>query len=111
MLLEFYISKYPKEDDAKTAFLLSEIKKAIINPRVSDMLDFETVSFITNKTIGVMDMLLFNYEINKFDKIIEFNGNYVIKFIANVVINGDDLMEQYREEELDKKYENKQRKE
>jgi hypothetical protein len=109
-LLEFYISKYPKEDDVKTAFLLSEIKKAINNPRGSDMLDIDGVSFITDNTVGAFDLLLFYYKIKGFDKIIEFNGNYVIKFVAEVEIDGEDLIEQFREEGLDKRYENKERK-
>jgi hypothetical protein len=53
-------------------------------------------------------MLDFEYKIVKFDKLIEFDGYYVVKFKAEVIKNGESLIEQYREEGLDKKYENKE---
>ena len=52
----------------------------------------------------------YQYDILSFDKIIEFNGYYVIKFKAKVIINGEDILEQHRIEELDKKYETKEKK-
>tara|TARA_R110000796_G_scaffold58413_4_gene134865 strand:+ start:19495 stop:20463 length:969 start_codon:yes stop_codon:yes gene_type:complete len=109
-LLEFYISSYPDEYNKKTKFLISEIKKAIKNPRASDILDINKVGFITEKTIGAADGLEFEYEVKKIDKIIEFNGHYVIKFISEVTINGDNIFEKYKLEELEKRYENKEAK-
>jgi hypothetical protein len=109
-LLEFYISSYPDEYDKKTKFLISEIKKAIKNPRASDLFDINKVGFISEKTIGTNDGLEYEYEIKKIDKIIEFNGHYVIKFICEVTINGDNIFEKYKLEELEKRYENKEAK-
>ena len=60
--------------------------------------------------MGVDDFLEFEYEIISFDKIIEYNGFYVVKFIAKVNVNGVDMLEKHRVVELDKKYENKQKK-
>lgn len=109
-LLEFYISIYPDEYDRKTRFLIQEIKKAIINPRSSDMLDIVGVGFTSYKTVGVKDFRQFQYMITGFDKIIEYNGYYVIKFKADVIVDGDYLLEKYRMEELDNKYKNKEAK-
>ena len=109
-LLEFYVSKYPNEDDRKSNLFLSEIKKAINNPRACDFLDIISVSFTSNNTIGVKDMLEFEYKISKFDKLIEFDGYYVVKFKADVIKNGESLVEKFREPELDEKYKNKERK-
>ena len=109
-LLEFYISSYPDEYDKKSKFLIAEIKKAIRNPRTSDLLDINKVGFITEKTIGAADGLEYEYEVKKFDKIVEFNGHYVIKFISEVTVNGDNIFEKYKLAELERRYENKEAK-
>lgn len=109
-LLEFYISKYPDEYDRKTRLLISEIKRAINNPRSADMLDIDMIKFITYKTIGSNDFHIYEYKVDSFDKIIEFDGFYVIKFKCEVTVDGEYLLEEYREKELDKKYQNKERK-
>jgi hypothetical protein len=109
-LLEFYISKYPDEYDRKTRLLISEIKRAKENPRSTDILDINKINFITYKTLGTKDFHIYEYKVNQFDKIIEFDGFYVIKFKCVVTTNGEYLLEKYKEEELDKKYEKKQKK-
>lgn len=106
-ILEFYLSLYPDEYDRKTRLLISEIKKAIKNPRASDLLDIQKVGFISDKTIGSTDGMEYEYEVKKFDKIVEFNGHYVIKFIAEVTVNGENIFEKYKLDELEKRYEAK----
>lgn len=109
-LLEFYVSIYPDEYDRKTRLFLSEIQKAIKNPRVSNMLDIVGVGFTSYKDIGVKDFHQFQYEIKSFDKIIKFDGYYVIKFKSEIILNGEYLLEKYRLEGLDEKYKNKESK-
>jgi hypothetical protein len=86
------------------------MKKAINNPMLSNMLEIKDVSFTTYKTIGCDDFLYYEYEIVSLDKIVEFNEFYVVKFKANVVIEGENILEKYREEQLDEKYKNKEKK-
>lgn len=107
-LLEFFISKYVDIYDKKTTFLINNIKKSMVNPRVSDLLDITGVVFITNNTLGSKNFLEYQYEVIKFDKIVDFDGNYVIKFICKPTVNGVNTIEQYSDEELDKKYDNKE---
>jgi hypothetical protein len=109
-LLEFYVSMYPNEDNRTTRLFIADVKKAIENPRHSTILDITNVGFITYHNIGVNDFMEYQYDIKRFDKIIEYNGHYVIKFIAEVVVNGRYILEQHRVKELDDKYENKERK-
>tara|TARA_Y100001937_G_scaffold126463_1_gene195807 strand:- start:8131 stop:9117 length:987 start_codon:yes stop_codon:yes gene_type:complete len=109
-LLEFYISVYPDNYDRKTNLLLSEIKRAIKNPRLTSILDIDKINFITYKTMGSKDFYEYEYDVLSFDKIVEFDGFYVIKFKCKATLNGRYLLEDYREVELDKKYENKERK-
>jgi hypothetical protein len=109
-MLEFYVSSYPDEYNRTSRLFISAVKKAIENPQHSNMLEFNSIEFVTYKSLGVSDFLEFKYEIESFDKIIEFNGSYVIKFIANVIVDGKDIMEEHRVEELDKKYADKAKK-
>lgn len=107
-LLEFYVNKYPDEYNTTSNFFINEIKKVIENgPQHSNFLQIDEVGFVTNKTIGVVDSLLYTYNVLSFDKIIEFDGNYVIKFICEVTTNGEFILEQYVEAELEEKYKKK----
>jgi len=109
-LLEFYINKYTSSDDRNGKFFISELKKTIANPITSNMLDISNVTFITNKTIGKKDLLEYEFKINSFDKIVEFDGFYVIKFLAEVTIDGVYIIEKYRSQELEEKYKNREKK-
>jgi hypothetical protein len=109
-LLEFYVSIYPDVDNRTSRLFLSNLKKTIINPRQSTIIDINEVDFITYKTIGVNDFLEYKYKVISFDKIIEFNGNYVIKFKAETIINGENILTKYKQDELELKYKNKTKK-
>ena len=109
-LIEFYISKYPSEYNRNTYLLVSELKKAMVNPRATNILYIDNIGFVSYKTIGVNDFRVFEYKVIEFDKIIEFDGYFVIKFKCEVTTNGEYLLEKYREKDLDNKYENKEAK-
>lgn len=109
-LLEFYVSIYPDEYNRKSRFFLSELQKAMKNPRASDSLDIEGVNYITQNTMGASDYELYEYVITGVHKIVEFDGHYVIKFKANVTINGDNIIDKFRELDLDERYKNKEAK-
>lgn len=110
-LLEFYISKYPNEYDRTNYLFIKEVKNLMEkgSERIN-FIEFNNVEFISENTLGTEDFLYYNYEIKSFDKVVEFDGNYVIKFIAEVVVDGDDVLSKYIEPELEQKYLNKERK-
>ncbi len=109
-LVEFYISKYSDEYNSYSGLLIKELKKAIINPRSTNILYIDNIGFVTYKTIGVNDFRVFEYKVIEFDKIVEFDGYFVVKFKCEVTTNGEYLLEKYREVDLDNKYKNKERK-
>jgi hypothetical protein len=109
-LLEFYISMYPDVEDRKTRLLISDIKKAINNPVTATFLEIKEVGFITYKTLGVEDFYEYQYDIIELDKIIEFNGHYVIKYLAKVRVDAKDILDEHRVSELDDKYDRKEAK-
>ena len=53
--------------------------------------------------------LEFEYSIKKFDKIVEYNEFYVIKFISESTIEAKSIIDQFRNVELDEKYNNKEK--
>jgi len=111
-LLEFYVSIYPDEYNRKSRFFLSEIGKAVKNPRMCDFLDITNVMFVSYNTVGVQDLMEFDYKVTGFDKIVEFGGYHVIKFKVEVIKNGESLTDKFKEgaEELIEKYKNNEKK-
>lgn len=109
-LLEFYVSIYPDVYNRTSRLFLSDVKKIIKNPRSSSMIDIKSVDFLTHKTLGANDFLKYKYDITSFDKIIEFDGHYVIKFKADIIIDGEDIFLKHKQDELELKYQNKVKK-
>ena len=110
VLLEFYVNKYPDMEDRRSRFFISEVKKIMAGKHNSSLTDFNGVLFISDKTPGVQDFLEFEFEIDKLSKVTEFEGNYVIKLEAKKVVYGDDVLDKYKIDSLETKYENKERK-
>lgn len=110
-LLEFYISKYPDEHNFTTKMFINELLKVMKDgPRNVNSLEIKGVAFITDKAIGVGDFRLFTYEILSFDKIVEFDGNYVVKFKAVPIIEDAIIFDKFVEEKLEEKYNNTEKK-
>ena len=110
-LLELYVTSYPDEFDRLHKMFIVEVKNTINNPRTSNIIELDTISFVTNKDLGVVDNRLFEFDDIKYYKIVEFDGHYVIKFKANVKTYSHSIIEQFREHELDMRYENMEAKE
>jgi len=110
-LLELYVTSYPDEYDRLHKMFIVEVKNTINNPRTSSIIELDMISFVTNKDLGVVDNRLFEFDDIKYYKIVEFDGHYVIKFKANVKTYSHSIIEQFREHELDMRYENMEAKE
>jgi hypothetical protein len=108
-LIEFYFSKY-HNDNKNSKLFINHLSKVLEENKPTTIFDMNGIEFVTYKCIGIEDFLEFNYENIVFDKIIEFNGNYVVKFFADVKLNGKNILEKHKVEELDKKYEQKAKK-
>jgi len=110
-LLEFYVNKYVDIYNKNSSLFINEIKKTFDLPNKKfNFLDIDEINFITNHTLGADDFLYYSYGNLVFDKIIEFDGYYVIKFKGTVLVDGEDILSKYVENELEIKYQNKERK-
>lgn len=110
-MLEFHISIYPDEDDRTTRFLISSLKKQMENPQFgAAMFELKEINYVTEKTLGVSNNLLYEYNNIVFDKIVIFNGHYVVKFIGDIKTNGEYIMQKYVQEALELRYQTKEKK-
>ena len=110
-VLDLYVSKYVDPTSIKSKPFISEIKRIMSNEsKITDTLKFDTAEFITSHAYKLPDMLRFKFKYIFFDKIVEFDGSYVIKFNATIEENGFDLTNQYYSKEMDEKYKTKAKK-
>lgn len=109
-IVDFYISKYHDKHDVIKRSLLSEIISIRDKGIRSDMLRFDRMSFITSHAYNQEDLMFFEYKNFYFQKVLEFDGHYILRFKALVVNNGIDLTKQYYSSTMDEKYKNKAKK-
>ena len=110
VILDFYVSKYPNDKDFKSKGFVREIEKIKDEQMHSDVLDIDNVSFTTSHAYKLNDLLQFEFNNLEFKGVSEFDGHYVIKFEACIVKNANDLIEQYYSASMEKKYQNKEKK-
>jgi hypothetical protein len=105
VLLEFYLNKYQSENK-KYNFFLNSLLKFIKRPMNNDFIKLDSIEFITHNTMGSKDFRLFTFNEIVFDKVVEHDGNYIIKYKAKVVDNGVDILEDMKKD-LSDDYKNK----
>jgi hypothetical protein len=106
-LIEFYVSKYPIEEAKNSKLFINEIIK-IINGKRSNITALTELGFLTYNAVGVNDYLEYQFTIDEFKNIVEFDGSYVFKFFGTTVVDGFNVIDKYKEEDLDEKYKNKE---
>ena len=106
-ILEFYVSKYPNKEDLKSKGFVKEIEKIKDEGIRSDIIDINVISFETNQAYKLPNMLYFSFKKKEFVGITEYDGHYVIKFLVDILVNGQDRVKQYYNKEMDEKYRNK----
>ncbi len=105
-LVELYISKYPNAERPNSKMFLKYFKREMVRPEKSDLFEIKGLEFITNNaSVGITHGILFEMNEAEFDKIIEHDGNYVVKFKMRIT-NVEDIKDYFRHEELDELYEN-----
>ncbi len=112
-VIDLYCSKYPRQfNEKKDKAFLSELRK-IKNKeiRTSDVIEFNELSFVTTNAWGVDDWFKFSFYDFEFSDIIDFDGNYIIRFGCQSNIFMENLLDKVFSESAEKKYENKEMRE
>lgn len=86
-LVEFYVSK----NERQNRFIINEVEHLKKNPQVTDFVNITNMNFTTPGG----DMLQFEYKMLAFDKVVEYNGNYIIKMFAECTVDGRWAGEKY----------------
>lgn len=119
--LDFYVSVYSSQfgfvytegKNGKTeikkdnsALLISELNKLYKKElRTSDVVDFSTLTFDTEKAYGVPNPSHFEFDKIQYIGTNIFDGNFVVTMKANNVVNGLSAIDKYHTDELDEKLE------
>ena len=110
-MLDLYISKYPDSKDFKSKGLIKEIEKIKNEKLRSDIIDINTLSFVTNHAYKYDNMFKFEFDNLHLSYINEYDGFYVVSLKSRNVKNGIDLMKKYYSKSMDDKYKSKTKKE
>lgn len=86
-LIDFYISTTKPEN--RIAVL--EARNLMANPGITDFNNITNLNFTTPGG----DMLHFEYKMLAFDKVVEYNGNLIVKMFAEVTKNGEWAAQKY----------------
>jgi len=104
--LELYFSIYTRQFVKTDSLFIAEMKRIMEEKYKSDLFEFKTFEFTTDKSFGVDSLHRFKFKINKFNKISIYDGHYVAEFDVTTLID-EDITEKYKTKELTEKYENK----
>lgn len=108
-ILDFYVSKYPNVFDYKSKGFIREVEKIKDDGWKSDIIDINGVNFITSHAYLFDDMVEFEFKNINYQKIVEFDGHYVIKFKA-ILAKLHDMIKDVYSKTMDEKYKNKEAK-
>lgn len=109
-VLDFYVTKYPNDKDLKSKGFVREIEHVMNDNLRSDVLMIKNVSFITSHAFNQYDMLLYEFNNLVYRYVKEFDGHYVISFLSDIVKNGEDLTDKFKNQQMEKKYADKEKK-
>lgn len=109
VILDMYCTKYMNQENFKSKGFINEIVKINEKGLRSDIVDFKTLSFVTNNAYGYNDLVLFRYDNLRLRDIVEYKGDYVLKFKAHVVFDAIDLTSDFFCDEMERKYANKEK--
>ena len=95
VMLDFYTPIYKSQFNAIHKLFLKELENIYMGDVRSDVIDFKKVEFISFRAFGTDDLKKYTYNNIEFDNILIFDGHYVIKFTADIVNDGEDLINEF----------------
>ena len=108
--LDFYVSKYPDKNVYISKGFVREIENIRDKGIKSDILDINNISFTTFHAYLLTDMLEFEFDNLNFEKVLEYDGHYILRFNADIIKNGKDEIDEFYNKEMAERYANKEKK-
>lgn len=102
-LFDLYTYKYVKQFDNVHKLFMKQIEQIYMGDIKNDIIDFNSLNFITYNAHGSDDLLEYEFDNIKFENIIKYDDSYVLRFVANNVKMGEDLISEFYDEETDRK--------
>jgi hypothetical protein len=105
--LDMYFNLLPSTDDRIERNLTFEIEKVFNNEsKISNLIDFDTIEFTTKNAWGNKNNIRHIFKNIKNNGVSKFSSFYVLHYIVELV-EMEDMIEQYYNENIAKEYENK----
>ena len=105
VIIDLYVTKYESQFNRRHRPFLNEMERIYQGDKLSDVISFDTLSFVSFKAYGVDDLIEFHYKNVRFENIVEYDGSYVVKFLAEVSNDTNDIVEGFYDEKAAKKFE------
>ena len=84
-MLDLYVTKYVNKLEPTSKLFHTEMEKLYMGLDKSDCVIFDQLSFTTRDAYGSPDLVTYSFKNIEFDNIVEFDGNYVLKFLAEII--------------------------
>ena len=110
-VLDVYVSKYPDDKLFISKAFVHEIEKIKDQGIRSDVTNIDRLSFETYKAYKLDDMIRFEFGDLRFKCVVEYDGDYIIRFVAKIIDGGTDMTKEFYSERMAKKYAEKAPKE
>ena len=110
-ILDVYFSKYSKEFDRISRMFTNAIEALYQGDAKSEIIDFRRLYFISRNAYGTDDLKFYSFINFEFVDIIDFDGNYVLRFVCEADNFGEDLIEEFYDERTAEKSANHERRE
>lgn len=104
VMLDLYVSKYVNKFETTSKLFHNEMEK-IYQGFTSDIIKFNMLCFVAKDAYGADDLTFHSFKDIEYDNIVEYDGNYVLKFIATMN-ETEDLIQEFYHDKTAKKCEN-----
>lgn len=107
-VLDLYTSQYMKQFMTRHRPFIAELNRIYEGDTRSPLLQFNSLEFVTSNAYGADDLMLFKFINPEFVDILKFDGNFVLRYAADININGFDIIKEFYDEDTQKKSDNKE---
>lgn len=105
VILDFYTPIMPRQFDRRSRIFTNMLGKIYEGDVRSDLIDIKGVAFTSYNAYGSDDLREYEYDGVKYELILEFDGSYVLRFTADIVKDGLDMITEFYDEATAKKCE------